>query len=88
MMTPLHIAVINFLICGCIFWSCICRLNSPQSKSVLTARARYSVLLTGSVVMGMQPVLFKTMPGIADTIFSGFVFLYLIVTWLKGKGSE
>lgn len=76
-MNPIHIALLNFFLCGGIFWSCICRLNSEHAKQHRSVRARYVILLTGSMVHGLQPTLLGTWPGAGGTVFSAGVLAFL-----------
>ena len=76
-MNPIHIALLNFFLCGGVFWSCVCRLNSEHSKQHRRARARYVILLAGSMVHGLQPTLFGTWPGSGGTVFSAMVLAFL-----------
>lgn len=74
---------LNFIFCAVIFWSCLCRLNSETCRLNRVIRAKYTLLLTGSAVMGGQPFLIGSIPSQADTIMSFVVFAYLALSVKK-----
>lgn len=87
-MNPIYLSLLNLVICSGIFWACVCRLNSSHSKTHRSIRARYSLLLTGSIVMGLQPTLFSSWPGVADTTFSISVLGFLALSTHRWKESN
>ena len=89
--TPMVVAGSNLLICAGIFWACICRLNSEVSKRYLKARARYTLLLTGSVVSAFQPILFGEWPTKSSTALALAVFAGLALNasqWANTRRGE
>ncbi|PAT39153.1 hypothetical protein CK623_11360 [Vandammella animalimorsus] len=72
-------AVIHGCICVAIFFACICRLNSAVCKHFRTARARYALLLAGACASGLQPLLFASMPGVADTLLAAAVLAGMLI---------
>lgn len=87
-MNPIHLALINLVLCVGIFWACVCRLNSTHSKTHRTVRARYSILLAGSLMMGLQPTLMGSWPSIADTAFSAVVLGFLGLSMHRWKDTH
>lgn len=77
------LAVLNLSICLAIAWACICRLNSDVCKHLLRPRARYTLMLTGSLASGLQPVLFGTWPGVGTVIFSAAVLAGLLINMVR-----
>lgn len=69
-MDYLSIAFLNLALCFGIAWTCICRLNTEHAKRVKLMRLRYTILLTGALTCGFQPVLFNEWPGICTTVLS------------------
>lgn len=84
-MTQEHVALINFFICSGIFWTCLCRLNSPPSKMFKAVRARYVFLLAGSSLSALQPTLLLTWPTWADVFFAGVVLSFLFLSMNKWR---
>ena len=77
------LAVANLLICLCIGWACICRLNTPLCKRHLLARSRYTLMLAGSAASGMQPLLWGTWPSVADVLFAGCMLAGLVINVVR-----
>ena len=77
------LAVLNLSICLAIAWACICRLNSDVCKHLLRPRARYTLMLTGSLASGLQPVLFGTWPGVGTVIFSAAVLAGPLINMVR-----
>ena len=77
------LAVANLAICLVIAWACICRLNSDVCKYLLRPRARYTMLLAGSLASGLQPVLFGAWPGIGTVLFSASVLGGLLINVVR-----
>lgn len=73
-------AIVNIVCCAGIVWSCICRLKGETSRKYKKVRAKYTVLLTGAAVMGLQPALIGSMPSRADALMSFVVFVYLLLS--------
>lgn len=77
------LAVLNLALCGAISWACICRLNSDICRRYRLPRARYSVLLGVAVQSGLQPVLWRSWPGIAELLFAAGVLAYLVINVVR-----
>lgn len=77
------LAVANLAICLAIAWACICRLNSDVCKYLLRPRARYTLLLAGSLASGLQPVLFGAWPGIGTVLFGASVLGGLLINVVR-----
>lgn len=73
------LAAFNWLLCAGIAWASICRLNSQVCKVNLKQRARYTLLLTGALVSGLQTALFGEWPGISAILFSLAVFCSMVL---------
>lgn len=83
--------IINFVVCVGIFWACICRLNSPVSKHYLRVRARYTLLLAGALISGLQTVLLGERPTTAGVVLAGVILVGLILNvnrWSLFNGTE
>lgn len=79
-------SVLNLVFCLGILWACICRLNTETCRRFIRARARYTLLMAGAVASGLQPLLFKTMPGPGETIFAATVLAGLVINvgrWVR-----
>lgn len=82
------IAVCNLAFCLAIVWACICRLNDKICRTHLRPRARYSMLMGGAIASGLQPLLFHTMPGPGETIFSASVLAGMalnVTRWMEHR---
>lgn len=77
------LAVLNLALCGAISWACICRLNSEICRRYRLPRTRYSLLLASAVQSGLQPVLWRTWPGIAEVLFASCVLAYLVINVVR-----
>ena len=73
------LAAFNWLLCAGIAWASICRLNSKVCKVNLKQRARYTLLLTGALVSGLQTALFGEWPGISAILLSLAVFCSMVL---------
>ena len=73
------LAAFNCLLCAGIAWVSIFRLNSETCKVNLKQRARYTLLLTGALVSGLQTALFGEWPGISTILFSLAVFCTMVL---------
>ena len=82
------LALANFLICTGIAWACICRLNSEISRRFKLARARYTLLLAGSMACGLQPVLWGSWPDWATVFFAGCVLAGLAINVVRWYGTN
>lgn len=85
-MKEIHLALLNLVLCAGIFWACICRLNTEHAKLHRYVRAKYTILLAGAVLHGLQPTLLKSWPSIADVWFSAVVLAFLALNmrrWVK-----
>lgn len=85
------IAAANFFVCIGIGWACICRLNSPVSKRYRRVRTRYTLLITGAMVSGLQPVLFGELPTVAGTLFAAAILAGLLLNvnrWALFNGND
>lgn len=71
----LPMALLNCIFCLGIAWAGICRLNTPYARFVKLLRVRYTVMLTGALTCGFQPILFNEIPGAGTTALSFTVFL-------------
>lgn len=78
-------SVVNFAFCIGIIWQCICQLNSDHARRSLLIRAKYTVLLTGSMITAWQPIIFGSYPTNADVVMSGVVFMYLVFSMLHWR---
>lgn len=84
-------AIINLIVCSCVFWSCMCRLNGMTKRVPKRVRAQFVLTLVGSVASGLQPMLFAQWPGVGQTLFSGSVLLCLLLSmdrWRHGPPDE
>lgn len=81
-------ALLNWAACTVIGLLCIDQLNSCRCRENLVDRARYSLLLTGAMASGLQPVLFSTWPAWADVFSSVTVMGYLAVSALRWRIKE
>ena len=77
------LAMLNLVLCAGIGWACICRLNSDICRRYKLSRARYSLLLAGALSSGLQPVLWDSWPGIADTVFAACVLGHLVINVVR-----
>lgn len=85
------LSIMNLAVCICIAWACICRLNSAVCRQCLRARARYSLLLTGALASGFQPVLFREQPTLGTLLLSCAVLACLLINlgrWLSPCEAE
>lgn len=73
------LAVTNLVICLGIAWCCICRLNTHICRLHWQARTRYTLLLTGALAHGAQPLLFYTTPGPSGVLFAAAVLANLLL---------
>ena len=73
------LSLVNLAFCVGIVWSCICRLNSELCRVYKSSRAIYSLLLTGAMACGLQPIFFGYAPGEGVVLFSGSVFVSLVL---------
>lgn len=64
------IAVANLIVCVGIVYLCICTLNTPTCRRSKLGRARYTVLLGGAVISGMQPLLMGSWPSPGELCLS------------------
>lgn len=69
-----------------IFWACLCRLNAGGTNILKRVRMKHSVLLGGTVAVGLQPLLFGDWPGPGTAIFASAVFIYLLAGVHRWKG--
>lgn len=77
------LAVANLVICTGIAWACICRLNSEISRRFRLARARYTLLLTGALASGLQPLLWGAWPTVGAVLFAGCVLAGLAINVVR-----
>ena len=82
------LAMLNLVLCLGIAWACICRLNSEICRRWKLARMRYTLLLTGALAHGAQPLLFGSLPGVAGVIFSAGVFASLLLGVERWRGVD
>lgn len=82
------LAMLNLVLCLGTAWACICRLNSDICRRWRLARMRYTLLLTGALAHGAQPLLFGSLPGVAGVIFSAGVFASLLLGVERWRGVE
>lgn len=82
------LAVANLVICSGIAWACICRLNSEISRRFRMARARYTLLLTGSMACGLQPLLWGSWPTVGTVLFAGSVLAGLAINVVRWHGAS
>ena len=73
------IAFLNLLCCLGVTWVCICWLNTDLAKNVRLVRLRYTLLLTGALTCGFQPLLFNEYPGIGTCFFSATTLIAMLV---------
>lgn len=86
MNTTLYLSIANFVVCVGVAVACICRLNSQESKDSLKLWAQYTGLLVGAVLMGAQPIFFRTHPSLGELVISCTVLGVMILTFLNQKG--
>ncbi|OZI64627.1 hypothetical protein CAL20_02960 [Bordetella genomosp. 4] len=79
-------AIVNLAICIAICGSCICRLTHV-GKHDLARRARYALMVGGSVTCGLQPVLFGQWPSVATTVFAGCILLNMMINASRWRRS-
>ncbi|RMX06702.1 hypothetical protein D8I35_09380 [Corticibacter populi] len=79
MHTYAPLTVLHWAICSAIGWACLCRLNSRTCQVYRRPRARYTLLLAGSFASGLQPMLFGTSPGLAETLLASAVLGSLLI---------
>lgn len=84
-------AIVNLIVCSCIFWSCMCRLEKMGKSVPKRVRAQFVLTLVGSVASGLQPMLFAQWPGVGQTLFSGSVLMCLLLSmdrWRHGPPND
>lgn len=82
------LAAFNCLLCTGIAWASICRLNSQVCKVNLKQRARYTLLLTGALVSGLQTALFGEWPGISAILLSLAVFCSMVLNMPRRNSTK
>ena len=82
------VAVANLLVCIGIVWTCICRLRTDLCRLNLLPRFKYSVLLTGGFIAGLQNLFFGEEAAKSTLVLSVSILTYLftnILTWRNKK---
>lgn len=86
---PTHqlLAMVNLILCAGIAWACICRLNSEISRRFKLARARYTLLLSGALTCGLQPLLWGDWPTVGTVVFCAAVLAGLVINVARWRGA-
>ena len=63
-------AFLNLLTCSAIAYICVGRLAMCHPGVVKLVRVKYTVLVTGSLAYGFQPILFNDWPSPGGVIFA------------------
>lgn len=77
------LAMANLLICLCIAWACLCRLNSHICRAFKLARARYSLLLAGALASGAQPLFFNSWPTVGSVVLAAAVLVFVVINVVR-----
>lgn len=76
-------ALANWAFCSVIGLLCLGQLNSCRCRENKLDRARYALLLAGATASGLQPLLFRTWPALADVFMSGTVMAGLAINAVR-----
>ena len=79
------VAVANLLVCVGIVWTCICRLRTDLCRLNLLPRLKYSVLLTGGLIVGLPNLFFGEEAVKSTLVMSVSILIYLSLTFLFGE---
>lgn len=86
MNTTLYLSIANFVVCVGVAVACICRFNSQETKDSIALWTKYTCLLVFAVLMGAQPIFFRTYPSLGELVISCTVLGVMILTFLNQKG--
>ena len=73
------LTLLNFAACIGIAWSSFCRLTASSKRVRKLYRLKYVALMVTGAACGLQGPLFGERPGIANVLFAGAVFLYVLM---------
>lgn len=83
------LAILNFMLCSLIGWSCICRWVQMTAKATRRdVRGAFAVLFAGATASGFSPIFWHEWPGWGDVSLALGVVLVLIVgarEWRTGQ---
>ena len=71
-------AFLNLLTCSAIAYICVGRLSMCHPGVAKLVRVKYTVLVTGSLAYGFQPILFNDWPSPGGVIFALSVLIGLL----------
>ena len=76
-------ALANWAFCSVIGLLCIGQLNSCRCRENKLDRARYALMLAGATASGLQPLLFRTWPALADVFMSAAVLAGMVINVVR-----
>lgn len=82
------IAMAHLCACLGIVYLSICQLNTSACKRSRLVRARYTALLAGAAVSGLQPMLLGSWPNLAALAMSYSVLAAMLLQALRWHGAH
>lgn len=79
--------ILNFALCVGVAWASFCRLTVSSKRIRKLYRLKYVALMVTGAACGFQGPLFGERPGVADVLFAGAVFFYVVMSvgrWHSG----
>lgn len=58
----MNVTLINVAVCVAVAWVCLCRLDKMDRNTMRRVRAKYALLLSGTLSVAGLPVLFNLRP--------------------------
>lgn len=85
------LTAVNLVLCLCIAWACLCRLNASDVRVLRKVRLAHVLLLAGAVSSGFAPALWGERPGLGAVVLAGCVLAVLVIgmdRWRAGAPRE
>ena len=82
------VAVANLLVCIGIVWTCICRLRTDLCRLSLLLRFKYSVLLTGGLIVGLPNLFFGEEAVKSTLVMSVSILIYLFTDFPNWRNKK
>lgn len=81
----MHVSIA--VVCACVAWACLCRMDKMHKTTLVAFRLKYTLLATGAIAAALSPWMFPDVQRLGGLLFAITVLAFLLLgapAWRSG----